>query len=401
MVAKVDDTVITVADVQERINKQSPFVRARYTNAERKKEFVDGLVRFEVLAAEAARRGYDKDPDVQRVMKQQMISKLMQKDFESKLKVEDVPDADVEKYYNEHPTEFHQKDEVRVSEILVKDKAKADKVYAEAKAQVKTSQPNDQQGFRNLVTKYSEDEESKPRGGDLSFFAADSATYPKAIVDAAFKIKDVGDVSPPVKTDKGWAILRLTQKRPGFNRSLAEVKHQIQQRLFRDLRSKAMDTFVEDLKKKTTIEINEANLAKVVVEAGGASSLPGRRAPECRGAGRVGRGAPAWHAGRRAGQDATRQRSRRSNPPVKHWVKRTTGAVALALALARRPGRAGARGRAGRRGGGRFHRAGQRGGRARGALAGSTPTRSATLTSARRGRRPCGARCWIGSSTTS
>jgi peptidyl-prolyl cis-trans isomerase C len=275
VVAKVDDSVITVADVQERINKQSPFVRARYTNAERKKEFVDGLVRFEVLAAEAARRGYDKDPDVQRVMKQQMISKLMQKDFESKLKVEDVPEADVEKYYNEHPTEFHQKDEVRVSEILVKDKAKADKAYAEAKAQVKGSQPNDQQGFRSLVMKYSEDEESKPRGGDLSFFAADSATYPKPIVDAAFKIKDVGDVSPPVKTDKGWAILRLTQRRPGFNRSLAEVKHQIQQRLFRDLRSKAMDTFVEDLKKKTTIEINDANLAKVVVESGPGTSFPG------------------------------------------------------------------------------------------------------------------------------
>ena len=36
-------------------------------------------------------------------MKQQMISKFLQKDFESKLKVEDVPDADVEKYYKEHP----------------------------------------------------------------------------------------------------------------------------------------------------------------------------------------------------------------------------------------------------------------------------------------------------------
>jgi peptidyl-prolyl cis-trans isomerase C len=271
VVAKVDDTVITVQDVQDRINRQSPFVRARYTNAERKREFVDGLVRFEVLAAEAARRGYDKDPDVLRVMKQQMISKLMQKDFESKLKVEDVPEADVEKYYNDHPTEFHQKDEVRVSEILVKEKAKANKVYAEAKALPKSS-PMDQQGFRNLVMKESQDEESKPRGGDLSFFAADSATYPKPIVDAAFKLKDVGDVSPPVQTDKGWVILRLTQKRPGFNRSLAEVKHQIQQRLFRDLRSKAMDAFVEDLKKKSKIEVNDANLAKVVVEAGPGTS---------------------------------------------------------------------------------------------------------------------------------
>ncbi|HVV49822.1 MAG TPA: peptidyl-prolyl cis-trans isomerase [Polyangia bacterium] len=267
VVAKVDDAVITVEDVQERINKQSPFVRARYTSAEKKKEFVDGLVKFEVMAAEAARRGYDKDPDVQRVMKQQMISKLMQKDFESKLKVEDVPEPDVEKYYNEHPTEFHQKDEVRVSAIFTPDKAKAEKAYAEARALAKTPGA-DQKGFRDLVAKYSDDEESKPRGGDLSFFAEDSATVPKPIVEAAFKLKDVGDLAPPVKTDKGWAVVRLTQKRPGFNRPLAEVKRQIQQRLFRDLRSKAMEDFVNDLKKKSSITINDDNLAKVVVEAG-------------------------------------------------------------------------------------------------------------------------------------
>jgi peptidyl-prolyl cis-trans isomerase C len=275
VVAKVDDTVITVSDVQERINKQSPFVRARYTNADRKKEFLDGLVKFEVMASEAQRLGYDKDPEVQRVMKQQMISKFMQKDFESKLKVEDVPDADVEKYYNEHPTEFHQKDEVRVSQIVVKEKPKADKAYAEARALPKgPANAMDTKGFRDLVTKYSEDEESKPRGGDLSFFAADSAAYPKVVVDAAFKLKEVGDVSAPLKTDKGWTVLRLTQKRPGFSRPLPEVKRQIQQRLFRDLRAKAMDSFVADLKKKSNIEIHEDNLAKVVVDTTG-SGGPG------------------------------------------------------------------------------------------------------------------------------
>ena len=109
-------------------------MRARYTTPEKKKEFLDSLIRFEVLANEAEKRGYDKDPEVQRVMKQQMISKFLQKDFESKLKVEDVPDADVEKYYKEHPAEFNQKDEVRVSEIVVKDKPKADKALAEARA---------------------------------------------------------------------------------------------------------------------------------------------------------------------------------------------------------------------------------------------------------------------------
>jgi len=213
-----------------------------------------------------------------------MISKFLQKDFESKLKVEDVPDAQVEKYYNEHQTEFNQKDEVRVSEILVKDKSKADKALAEAKALPKNSPTGaDQKGFRDLVTKYSEDEESKARSGDLSFFDKDTPKVPKPVVEASFKLAEVGDVVS-LKTEKGWAVLRLVQKRPGFNRPLTEVKRQIQQRLFRDLRSKSMDNFVADLKKKSKIEVREENLGKIVIDTGsggggppmpGMSSLPG------------------------------------------------------------------------------------------------------------------------------
>ncbi|HEY8926604.1 MAG TPA: hypothetical protein VIU64_19610, partial [Polyangia bacterium] len=60
VVAKVDDTVITLGDVQDGINKQAPFVRARYSTPEKKKEFLDNLIRIEVMAKEAEKRGYDK-----------------------------------------------------------------------------------------------------------------------------------------------------------------------------------------------------------------------------------------------------------------------------------------------------------------------------------------------------
>ena len=262
----------------------------------------------------------------------------------------------------------------------------------------------DQKGFRDLVTKYSEDEESKPRGGDLSFFANDSATVPKPIVEAAFKLKEVGDVAPPVKTDKGWAIIRLTQKRPGFNRPLAEVKRQIQQRLFRDLRSKAMDTFVDDLKKKSSITINDENLAKVVVEAGPGSPAAGNGLP---GApiSPVGAPPPGTPAPRPVGMQPAGAPAG-SNPPVK--LRRVADScsvalpVALALALAARRRRPRARGWSSgsprssatrwcwparsRIGSGRSW---------------PTSTGSPTRTSGRRGRRRCGARCWSGSSTTS
>jgi peptidyl-prolyl cis-trans isomerase C len=265
VVARIDDVVITAADVQDRINKQSPFVRARYSDLEKRKEFLDNLIRFEVMAKEADKRGYAHDPEVERVMKQQMISKFLQKDFESKLRVEDVPDADVEKYYKQHAEEFNRPDEVRVSQLVVKDKARAEKLAGEARA---AGSHADGKAFRELVSKYSEDEDSKARGGDLTSFDKTSNLYPRELVEAAFALKEVGDISPPVKTDKGYHVLRLTQKHPGFSRPLGEVKRQIQQRLFRDVRAKALDAFVADLKTKYAVSIDEANLAKVTIDSG-------------------------------------------------------------------------------------------------------------------------------------
>ena len=60
--AKIDDVTITLGEFQERINRQSPYIRARYTSLEQKKEFLDSLVRFEVLAAVAA-AGWRRLPD--------------------------------------------------------------------------------------------------------------------------------------------------------------------------------------------------------------------------------------------------------------------------------------------------------------------------------------------------
>src|SRR5687768_8526013 len=151
--ATIDDVTITLGEFQERINKQSPYVRARYTSLEQKKDFLDNLVRFEVLAKEAKKRGLDQDAEVVRTMKQVMIQKLMKEEFESRVKPEDVTDAEMQKFYDEHKAEYNKPEEVRVSAVIVKDKATADKAAAEAKG----AKGADNKGFRDLVTQYSQD----------------------------------------------------------------------------------------------------------------------------------------------------------------------------------------------------------------------------------------------------
>jgi peptidyl-prolyl cis-trans isomerase C len=270
--AKIDDVVITVGEFQDRINKQSPYVRARYTSLERKKEFLDNLVRFEVLAKEAQKRGLDKDAEVVRTMKQVMIQKLLKDEFD-KVKPEDISDQDAKKYYDAHPEEFNKPEEVRVSSILVKDESAAKKVLADARMK-----GVDNQGFRNLVAQYSTDAATKDRGGDLRYFDTNTKEIPRSIVDAAFKLQNIGENSPPVKTEQGWVVLKLTGRRKALARSFDEVKTTIKNRLYRDKRQDSMEAFVKALRDKANIKIDEGRLAKVQIEGSG-NQFPGPGVP--------------------------------------------------------------------------------------------------------------------------
>jgi peptidyl-prolyl cis-trans isomerase C len=271
--AKVDDVVITVGEFQERINQQSPYVRARYTSMERKKEFLDNLVRFEVLAKEAQRKGLDKDAEVVRTMKQVMIQKLLKDEFD-KHHMEDISDAECKQYFDAHPEEYNKPEEVRVSSILLKDMATAKRVLGDVRIK-----GVDNQQFRNLVAEYSQDLATKDRGGDLRYFDANTKDVPKPIVDAAFKLQNIGDVSEAIKTPQGVVLLKLTGRRKALARNFDEVKQQIRNKLYRDKRTDAMEQFVKSLRDKANIKIDEAKLAKVQIEGVQPGQFPGPGVP--------------------------------------------------------------------------------------------------------------------------
>ena len=271
--AKIDEVTITVDDFSERINKQTPYVRARYTSLERKKEFLDNLIRFEVLAKEADRRGLSEDAEVVRTTKQVMIQKLLKEEFD-KVKLEDVSDAECKKYFDAHPEEFSKPEEVRGSLILVKDAKTAAKVLADSRIK-----GVDNQGYRNLVNEFSIDAPTKDRGGDLRYFDANTKEVPKHLVDATFKLQNVGDVSPAIETKEGQAIVKLTGRRKALNRSFDEVKQQIRNRLYRDKRQDSMETFVKALREKAKINIDDAKLAKVTIDPAAPGSFNGPGVP--------------------------------------------------------------------------------------------------------------------------
>lgn len=273
--ATVDQVVITVGEFQDRINRQSPYIRARYTSLEQKKEFLDTLIRFEVLAKEAQKRGFDKDPEVVRTMKQVMIQKLMKDEFENKITPEDISDEEMQKFYTEHENEYNKAEEVRVSAVILDDKSKAENVAKAALGE----QGKTNKGFRELVAQNSVDEQTKIRGGDLRYFTADSTEVPKPVADAAFKLGKTGDVAGPIAADGKFYIIKQTGKRKAVKKTFEDVKRQIQNRIYRDKRTESQKTFIETLKGKAKIVIHEDSLGKVRIDTSTQNAAPAHGRP--------------------------------------------------------------------------------------------------------------------------
>jgi peptidyl-prolyl cis-trans isomerase C len=275
--AKIDDVVITVREFQEQINRQSPYVRARYAAMDRKREFLENLVRFEVLAKEAQARGYNQNPDVVRTMKQVMIQKLMKAEFENLIKPEQITEAEMRSYYDSHQAEFNTPEEVRISVIVLRKKTDAATVATMAR-----DLGSSNKGFRELVTQYSVDEDSKLRGGDLRYFARDTKEVPSAVVDAAFAMARTGDVAGPIAVNGKYFVLKQTGRRKPQSRAFEEVKRQIQNHLYRDRRTAAQQKFVDELRKKAKVEVFDTNLRRIRVDRsssaaggmGGGENLP-------------------------------------------------------------------------------------------------------------------------------
>jgi peptidyl-prolyl cis-trans isomerase C len=265
VLAQVDDITITSADLREILSRYAnqPFVLARYSSIEKKKELLDSLIRYDVLAIEARKRGYEHDPEVVRVAKDKMVRLFTQQEINDKVKPADIAEAEVEKYYKDHAGDYVRPETVRVSQIVVKAPLKATKVLAEAKALPK----NDMKAFRDLVAKYSEDADSRQRGGDLMLFDRKSTLYPTAAVAASFSLKETGDLSDLVSTPQGFAILKLTERRPALSRSLEESKAEIQRRLLDDLRNRKKKELVDEARKFVKVEIFEDQLAKLDLPA--------------------------------------------------------------------------------------------------------------------------------------
>jgi peptidyl-prolyl cis-trans isomerase D len=184
---------------------------------------------------------YEANKNSYRVAEQRSIRYLLLDRDQARLKVT-VPAADIQRYYNSNISQYQTPEQVRASHILLKTEGK-DEAAVRKQAEAVLAQVKGGADFAALARKVSEDT-SKDQGGDLDFFAR-GRMVPE-FETAAFAMAP-GQTSELVKSQFGFHIIRVTDKRPGTIRTLDEVRAQIQDTLQQEIADQQLSTRAQQL----------------------------------------------------------------------------------------------------------------------------------------------------------
>src|SRR5205814_1617067 len=138
-----------------------------------------------------------------------------------------VPASDIQRFYNDNVQQFQTPEQVHASHILLKTDGK-NEADVRKKAEALLAQVKAGADFGALAKKESEDEGSKANGGDLGFFARGRMVPEFEMV--AFSMQP-GQTSDLVRSQFGFHIIRVIEKKAAETRPLQEVRAQIQDQL--------------------------------------------------------------------------------------------------------------------------------------------------------------------------
>ena len=211
-----------------------------------KKQF-PGEKAFEAQLKEAGQTPEKLKENIRTMLQQQRWMK-------SQVKPADVTEAQAKTFYDSNKSEFEQPQTVKASHILfmVPQDASEDVVKQKKDAATQaTARATKGEDFTKLAQELSEEPGAKESGGDLGYFTKDRMV--PEFADATFSQK-INEVSQPVRTQFGWHVIKVTDKKEAGLVPFAEVKDQISAFLKNNEQRQAVDSVLSKLKGAAKIE---------------------------------------------------------------------------------------------------------------------------------------------------
>ena len=213
VLAKVNGVEITDEDLAIAREDLEARMPREIQGPARDKALIDNLIVAKVVAQKAEAEKVAANPEFARKLAY-MRDKLLTESYLGKLAEAANTDANIQKTYDEVAKTQKPEPEIHASHILVPTEEEAKKALERVKGG---------EDFSKVATEMSKDPGSK--GGDLGWFTQDRMV--PEFAEAAFKLEKAGDLSQPVKSQFGWHVIRLEEKRTKEFPKLDQVRDQV------------------------------------------------------------------------------------------------------------------------------------------------------------------------------
>ncbi|TMA47187.1 MAG: hypothetical protein E6J83_05165 [Deltaproteobacteria bacterium] len=257
VVATYQGRQLTTDQVRQEMERLPAPSRAYVTAPERKRQFVENLILNDLLFDEGKKSGYDRDPEIERQVSDLRKRLVVQRVMRQYQTPPEVTDDQARTYYDENPT-LYSTTQIHASHILVKDEDTAKQILAELKEHPEK--------FADLAKEKSTDTGSAQKGGDLGMFG--QGRMVPEFERTAFALQ-VGQLSDVVKTQYGYHIITVTERKEGERKPFESVKEQIKATLRNKQLQDQMQGHFDALKRDAGLKLDEAALARITPPAGG------------------------------------------------------------------------------------------------------------------------------------
>jgi len=264
VLAVVNGKPITQSEFDVRWAELPESRQARYQREGGKKKFLEDMIARELLLQEARRLGLDQTTAVrekaQRFQEQLALDELVREMARTHVQ---VTQDELEDYYMAHSSAVLATEHIRAAQIIVPTAVQALDVKNQLEAGA---------DFAKLAQKFSTDQATKYRGGDLGPYRKGAAPQE---IEAAILTQNPGTVSEPIKVAAGFALVKVTSRDPLDARSAHVARERLQQELYAEKRRKQFEEFLSSLRSKAAIRMADAS--RIIPDAPG--QVPGVPAP--------------------------------------------------------------------------------------------------------------------------
>jgi len=262
-VAVVNGRYITRHDVDSVLATAPASIREDYMkDPDQYKQLVERIVNQEAMYQAAMKAGTQHDPGYLAEVEGQQRQLLLRHYYQNALSaLPALSDTTVRRYYDQHPTEFNIPGRARVRHIQVATRARAKEVIRKLGTAT----------WDEVAARYSTDKLTAKNGGILGFVTNDTAIVPgignaPAIVAAAFQLKE-GETSEPLKSPKGWHVIRADERTETGPQKYEAVQRQIRSNLEGQRTEHFQEDLIASLKKEYGVRILQDSLQNAMAPA--------------------------------------------------------------------------------------------------------------------------------------